>query len=183
MLVSRDLAETVRRKRFFLRDSKVLLFSVSTFFPPGNYLFRPPAPAAAAAAAAAISACHRTWISLRYFGHAVATAFLLSTTSLGGLLLASSTPSAFPLWDESTLLQRKQQHHLYNTKVGLIPTFFAGVSRFDTAGTAGTRSILGGYRQYWQHSGVLCTANIYWQYYGQHFVWPLVLSHCEYSQH
>ena len=58
---------------------------------------------------AATSACRLASMSLRSLGLAVATAFLLSTTSLGGSPLASSTPSAVSRWDTSTVLQRKQQ--------------------------------------------------------------------------
>ena len=70
---------------------------------------------------AVISAYRLASISLRSLSLAVATAFLLSTTSLGGSPLASSTPSAFPRWDsdiyihniyDTTVLQRKQQQYL-----------------------------------------------------------------------
>ena len=69
---------------------------------------------------AVISAYRLASISLRSLSLAVATAFLLSTTSLGGSPLASSTPSAFPRWDTSTALQRKQQQYSHNTKLGLL---------------------------------------------------------------
>ena len=76
-------------KKALLRNqttSSFLFFVASTFaIPPGdNYLIR----------TAVISACRLASISLPSLGHAVATAFLLSTTSLVGLPLASSTPSA-----------------------------------------------------------------------------------------
>ena len=81
-----------------LRNSKVLLLVsvifASTFtIPPGEKLFL-----------AAISACRQASISLRSLGLAVATAFLLSTTSLAGSPFASLTPYAFPRWDTSTVL-------------------------------------------------------------------------------
>ena len=57
----------------------------STFGSLGDNVFR-----------AAVSACRLASMFLPSLGLAVATAFLLSTTSLGRSPLASSTPSAFP---------------------------------------------------------------------------------------
>ena len=95
-------------------------FFCSTFFPPGDNLFRAPA-----AAVAKSVACRRASVSLRSLGLAVATGFLLSTTSLGVSCSASSTTFAFPHWDTSTVLLqcKQQQQYLYNTKLGLIPLF------------------------------------------------------------
>ena len=92
----------------------------STFFPPGDTLFRAPAADVAISAA-----CRQASISLRSLSLAVATGFLLSTTSLGVSCSASSTTFAFPHWDTSTVLLqcKQQQQYLYNTKLGLIPLF------------------------------------------------------------
>ena len=106
-------------KRLFLRNSKVLLFvfvsSASSFtIPPGDNLFL-----------AATSTCRLASTSLRSLGFALATSFLLSTTSLGGSDLASSTLPHILVGIRVRyyLVQRKQQQHFYSTKLGLLPCY------------------------------------------------------------
>ena len=66
----------------------------------------------------------------------------------------------------------------------MLTAWTPSISGFDTAGTAGTRSNLGGYYQYWQYSGV-CTSDILLPLWAVLYCMAAnsILSYCEYSQH
>ena len=81
---------------------------------------------------------------------------------------------------DTTLLREYSQYFGFCT---FIYCLNSSISGFDTAGTAGTRSNLGGYCQYWQYSGVMYCGHIIAiigsSLFGRFYC--STLSYCEYS--